>query len=229
MYFNPVALPLKYMLMLRSLTEGHVEPLPIFQVRDNLGSKWLGRCSWQTKGGRILSSTTLIQIQKVVLPDPAMLERVIAHEMVHHAEFVLALHTPNPDLVSMRLDGHGAFFRRGAALINAEAGAGYVSEISWYQLSRSSKPFFLMVEPISGSNKFGGTYAYAWGVRLSADQTKHVRFHVAERAARVFRVTDDRWTAGIRLKRFGGLSLPREPERAVQLKRLYLEGHPVVV
>jgi len=57
---------------------------PRVVVRDNLGSKWLGRTVWTPRD----PETTVVQLQRSVLDDPGTLERVLAHEMIHHKEML---------------------------------------------------------------------------------------------------------------------------------------------
>jgi len=83
---------------------------PVIKLRSNLGSKWLGRSTWKPSS----PSTTLLELQTSILGDDRTLERVIAHEMIHHRD-ALALSENDVALlrVGIKPDAHGATFREG--------------------------------------------------------------------------------------------------------------------
>lgn len=108
---------------LRRLADGylfvlgkHDLPSPRFVVRDNLDVKWLGRCVHPHD-----APNTLIEIQKAVLSDGDTLVRVVAHEIVHHVQFLTD--PPTQAQIKYNLwDGHGQDFERYAAMINEHEG-----------------------------------------------------------------------------------------------------------
>ncbi len=85
---------------------------PVVRLRDNLGSRWLGRSTWTSSR----PETTLLEIQRSILGDARTLERVVAHEMIHHRD-ALAISKNEVALlrVGIRPESHGATFREGAA------------------------------------------------------------------------------------------------------------------
>lgn len=188
---------------------------PIVKLRSNLGSKWLGRSTWSSKRPR----TTLLEIQQSILGDDRTLERVIAHEMIHHRD-ALALTERDITLmgVGIKPESHGASFREGAARINAVMGPGFVTEISDkdYRHTSSKKVFFVLITPLPG-----GRLGWTWAVRLG-DKAKGWADELVARGSRLVQTTDDRWTHGLKIVRYGGYSMPRDPQEAALLQALFM-------
>lgn len=86
---------------------------PRVKLRNNSGTEWVGRADL-----RAGQPTTTIELQKSLFNSDRFLERVIAHEMVHHRNY----------LAKTEDEKHGAAFREGAARINAIMGPGFVAE-----------------------------------------------------------------------------------------------------
>lgn len=183
------------------------------KVRDNLGSRWLGRTTWSPRRPTV----TVIELQRRVLGDPRTLERVLAHEMVHHWELT---HLSDSDRallqVGFRPAEHGPTFRRGAAIVNAAMGDGFVTEKSdeEYVQAPSGRRFWVLIEPIHG-----GRLGWQWSARLSP-QARAWADAQAVGDARLVETDDERWTRGVRMKRYAGWSLPKG-EDVEALRRLY--------
>ena len=88
-------------------------PRPRIELRDDPHVDWVGRVD-RPAGSR----TTTMELQKRLLPNDKFLERVVAHEMVHHRNYLAATED----------EKHGAAFREGAARVNAIMGPGFVVE-----------------------------------------------------------------------------------------------------
>src|SRR5271170_429229 len=119
---------------------------PVVKLRSNIGSLWLGRDTYTTRD----TSTTLLEIQKSALHDPRTLERVIAHEMVHHRDHLRM--TPRDwELVKIgiRPPSHGKEFLEGAAEINTVMGPNFVTILSDQEYVRAplAKSYWLLVVP----------------------------------------------------------------------------------
>jgi hypothetical protein len=188
---------------------------PVVKLRSTLGSKWLGRSTWSTKSPH----TTLLELQQSILGDDRTLERVIAHEMIHHRD---AIAISEADIALIRLgirpESHGATFHEGASRVNAIMGPDFVTEVSdkEYAHAPSLKKFFLLITPLKGGKKLG----WAWAGRLSDQSKPWVDAQVAK-GSRLVQTTDDRWTRGAKIKRFGGYSIPKSSEDAALLQELY--------
>jgi len=187
-----------------------VSELPKIHLRDNLGSRWLGRLTFR-KGQQ-----NVMEIQTVAATDGA-LERVVAHEMAHHAEF-LALTENQIELLKAGIKpaDHGAVWQEMAAKINAVAGAGFVTKTSdqSYGLSKEVKPYYILIEPISGT-KLG----YAIGVRLSPKMQAYADVHVA-RGAKLISTTDAAWQHGPKIGS-GSWAIAKDPALYERLQQLF--------
>ena len=190
---------------------------PIVKLRSNLGSKWLGRSTWSSKRPH----STILELQQAILGDDRTLERVIAHEMIHHRD---ALAISANDIVLMGVgikpEAHGASFREGAARINAVMGPGFVTEVSdkEYSHAPSKKKFFVLITLLPD-----GRLGWTWAARLGA-AAKDWADELVARGSRLVQTTDDRWTRGRKMVRYGGYSVPRESQEAELLRQLYETG-----
>lgn len=190
-----------------------VTDLPKIAIRDNLSSKWLGRLTWRN------GKENVMEVQARALVDERTLERIVAHEMAHHVEF---LELTEQDIarikVGIRPLSHGERWKELAAQINAVAGAGFVTKNSDHDfvLTTETKPYLVLINPI-GSNTLG----YAIGVRLSPRMQTFTDRRLAE-GAKLIRTTDVTWTDGPKIG--GGWAVPRKPEEQVRLQKLYDTG-----
>jgi len=188
-----------------------VSELPKVQIRDNLGSKWLGRMTWQR------GKTNVMEIQASVLGDEATLERIVAHEMCHHVEF---LGLTEQDVAGLkhgiRPTSHGPRWQELAAKVNAARGAGFVTKNSdqSYEVATESKPYFMLIARYDGSR-----LGYAIAVRISPRQRSFMDRRLAE-GAKLVQTTDASWANGA-AKIGAGWSIPREPEARAKLETLF--------
>ena len=90
---------------------------PSIELRNNPRVDWVGR-SDSHAGPPGHPPTTTIELQKRLFKNDSFLERVIAHEMIHHRNY----------LASTEDEKHGAAFHEGAALVNAIMGPDFVVE-----------------------------------------------------------------------------------------------------
>ena len=187
---------------------------PVVKLRSNLGSKWLGRSTWSSKNPH----STLLEIQQSILGDDRTLERVIAHEMIHHRD-ALAISEDTTALmrIGIKPEAHGVSFREGAARINAVMGPDFVTAVSdkEYVRAPSRKQFIVLITPFSH-----GRLGWAWAARLGPEAKGWVDEQIA-RGSRLVHTTDERWARGAKLKRYGGYSIPKSSDDAALLKELY--------
>jgi len=195
---------------------------PDVVIQHDTGSRWLGRWSMKWKGG--LPSRPVIQIQRAVLADPRTLERVVAHEVVHHAQY-LRMDPAEIQLVKLgfRSVGHGESFRRIAADLNARMGEGFVTEKSdqEYVVAPSGRKILLLIAPTRA-----GRLGWQWATRLGPKARTWVERKLAE-GARLVEWHDDNmiWTSGPRIEAWKGWAIPSDDATASQLQELY-EGVP---
>lgn len=192
-------------------------PEPDISVVDNLGSKWLGLCEWNPRR----PMTTTIYLQRRIVDDSRTLERVIAHEMIHHKE-MLNLSPSEKALIKHGkghvLNPHGPSFHQGQAMINEVMGDDFVSEESDqdFVYKKNEKPFYVLImEGPRGNPRHA--LGWAWAVRLSPQMKNKIAREIAS-GAKLVMTTDDRWTAGTKIKM--GMSLPRNDDEATALAEL---------
>jgi hypothetical protein len=99
---------------------------PSIKISNNPKADWLGRLEWRTEHPH----TSILELQKRLLNDDRHLERTIAHEMVHHRDF-LALSKDeiariDAGIVRSAPRKHSASFEEGASRINAVMGPDFV-------------------------------------------------------------------------------------------------------
>jgi len=198
--------------------------IPKIAIRNNLASKWLGRCQlrWHSSLGR---QENLMEIQKRAMFDERTLDRVVAHEMAHHAEF---LEVPLDQIALIRagikisLPSHGARWQHFADKINRVMGADYVTVVSdaSHLIAPETKPYILMIVKSSAL----GQYAYAIGMKMTPKMRLYLHQYMT-RGARIIESRDPRWARGPKISS-GYLSTPKEPEDYQKLERLYAEAVP---
>lgn len=185
---------------------------PTIKWRNNLAPRWLGRCIWKAR----FPEHSTIELQKSIQGHDKTLERVVAHEMVHHANFV----DPPRDMFNrpIRERGHGPDFFRLAGLINAKMGHDFVTPESdeSYEKTPNTKEFFVLVQPV------GSLLGWAWAARLSSQGIDRVK-DSQTRGGKLIKTKDDDWTAGVKIKKYGGFSTFKDQnsEKAGRLKKLY--------
>jgi hypothetical protein len=194
---------------------------PEIKVKGNLGSKWLGRCVMNPK---TMPDTTVIEIQSSILNHPETLERVIAHEMIHHTDFQTMT---DADLALITLgrapEGHGRRFRELAAIVNAEMGPDFVTVKSdgQYEKDANEKEFYVLIE-----RAMPGRLGWSWSAKLGP---KAEQICISKKAYGAVLVTskDERFTEGVKIgeRPRRGMSVPAvRSELAEVLRELYEEA-----
>lgn len=191
---------------------------PDIVVQDNVGSRWLGR--WSMKWKNDLPGHPRIQIQRSVLSDQRTLERVVAHEVVHHVQY-LQLDPAEFNLlrIGIRPLGHGESFRRIAAIVNARVGEGFVTEKSdlEYVVMPSGKRILLLIAPTRI-----GRLGWQWATRLGPKAHDWVQRKISEGARLVEAYDNDFvWTSGPRIEAWKGWAMPPDEQAAARLRDLY--------
>jgi hypothetical protein len=97
---------------------------PTIKMVDNPRPTWLARMIWN------VDRPPTMEFQKALLKNDKnakWLERSIAHEMIHYQDALARARAGKKidDRVGL---GHGAFFREGAAHVNASMGSDFVTE-----------------------------------------------------------------------------------------------------
>lgn len=181
-------------------------PIPNFKIVNDRAPHWLGRTVYHPA---VDETNTTIQIQKKIIGDDKTLDRVMAHELIHHLEFLRKGKTLTHPIIRKLHDGHGDFFHAWARRINSEMGEDFVNESSdmSYVLETDSRPFFVVLRKIHG--KLG----WSWFVRPSASQKEELQRLMAEGETKVIRSTDAVFMDGVKFKKWGGISVPNANEK----------------
>lgn len=193
-----------------------VDVAPVVAVQDNLGSKWLGKTLWTTRN----PSTTKIVLQKAILDDDLTLERVVAHEMIHHVE-MLELTPADVQKIRMGIKprAHGVRFLELAREVNEQMGNDFVTvESDQSYAVASTREFVVVVMKMPG----GANYGYVWASRPTPRMlAQYLRLQDSYGAVMV--KTDDlRWTEGAKLgDRRRIINVPRSSEDQAKLQELY--------
>lgn len=199
---------------------------PDVVLRDNVGSRWLGRWSMKWKAG--LPGRPVIEIQRSVLPDGRTLERVVAHEVVHHVQY-LRMDPSEMELlrIGIRPVGHGASFQQIAAILNERVGAGFVTAKSdqEYVVMPSGKRILLLISPTRI-----GRLGWQWATRLGPKAHEWARRKISEGARLVEAYDNDFvWTSGPRIEAWKGWAMPPDGDVADRLRELYEGAHRVEI
>lgn len=196
-------------------------PLPIVKVKGNLGAKWLGRCIMNPK---TMPDTTVIEIQSSILNHPETLEMVVAHEVIHHVDFLTMSAYDRALIARGRApEGHGRRFEELAAVVNGEVGPDFVTARSdeRYEKDENEKEFYVLIE-----QAMPGRLGWSWSAKLGPKGEEVV---AAKKARGGVLVTskDERFTAGVKIgdRPRKGMSVPAvSSELAEVLRELYEEA-----
>lgn len=215
-------------------------PKPAIKLSGPLGVRWAGRCHSRTY--RVFGSAngmatvtrevrTTVELHRKVLGNARTMERVIAHEVVHHVQY----HTPGGG--SRVNGGHGPDFLAMAETINAVAGKDFVTVRCGedYEIDHTTRAFYVLVQPVlkvqGGEVTHNGEYMCAWAPTLNERVLREVVWRRDTRQARVF-MTREGWIAQAKQMgrgRLSGVSSFAGAEAQETLRKLYHEGEQVDV
>jgi hypothetical protein len=191
---------------------------PVVRVKGNLGAKWLGRCVTNPK---TTPDTTVIELQSSILNHPETLERVLAHEMIHHVDFQTMSAGERALLARGRAsDGHGRRFEELASVVNEEMGPDFVTVRSdeQYEKDENEREFYVLIE-----QAMPGRLGWSWSAKIGP-KAEGVVVRKKERGAVLITSKDERFTAGVKIgdRPRRGMSVPAvKSELAEVLRELY--------
>lgn len=140
-------------------------PIPEVKLVKKLGVGWLARDVWHPA----TPDTTTLEVNVLLIESEEQLDRIIAHEVIHHYTFVVLKYGKLSGGMAKAL-GHGPEFKKWAAKINSVKGADYVTEKS-DQISTTEVPeFFVLLKEVRP-----GTLGWAWAKRPSAKQQEAIK------------------------------------------------------
>lgn len=193
-----------------------IDDLPKFTVKNNLRSPWLGRHLWK------FGQPSVIELQATLFDNEETLERVIAHEMAHHAVVADAEAGDGSTLVELIRDptkAHGAEWKEYAKKINQAVGdSGFVTEYTDHQTSETSKSYYLWIEHEVRHNRL----RYSVAGKLSAAMRSAMARGLQAGTGKLLEVTDPQWLGGPGIGR--GSIVPKSPELKAALQKLWDEN-----
>jgi len=207
-------------------------PMPRIKIVDRMSAAWLGRDIYRPS---IDKNNTTMEIQKSITNDEKTLDRVIAHELIHHWDFVTRYGHPETgqaawdkhlELKKFRLqpDSHGKDFKEWAEKINSVMGKDYVTkESDTSYVVEVTKDYFMLVMP---TRKGADSYGWSWTLRPSPEQKAVIQTKLEE-GGKLFTSRDKRWMTGVKIKQYGGMSIPMKEDSKKALKELYDSGKAI--
>lgn len=186
-------------------------PIPKIDIVNDPHSDWLGRCEIKPH-----EQNTTLFLQKRALEDKKTVERIVAHELIHHWDF----------LINQNDEGHGTNFKKMEAKINSVMGKDFVTEKSdmTYQ-TVSEQAYYLLITPVPHSQKYG----FSWAVRPSQEQKEEIKNKVGTEKAKLFKSKDERFLSGEKIRKYGDISIPKLEELENILKDLYEHETPIMI
>lgn len=202
--------------MLRKYFNGLDLPAPRIRIVDRLTGGFLGRCRY-----KVGDATTTIEIQKSILNHERTRKRTLAHELVHHADFILNLSKLDGyNLKAYRKykdDAHGNFFKDYSKKINQiENDPTFVNETSdESDVIEATKEYYILIAP----SKMGRGLGWSWAARISTQQKKFIEYYTTNNQAKLLKTKDRRWLGGEKIGK--SFSIPIDKERQDELKKMY--------
>jgi hypothetical protein len=134
-------------------------PTPTIKIVNQARASWLARCTWKIgkdkERGAWCGDNTEIEVQRAVLDHEQTLRRVVAHELCHHAQFMI---NDRPNFKRLGFegfrmlqrfdDGHGAEWREWASVLNSKFGEKFVTKTSDSEYVENrvvAKDFYLLL------------------------------------------------------------------------------------
>lgn len=190
-------------------------PVPEFKLRDTMELYEAQDVYNPSK-----PDNTTIEIQKRALSDESTVRRILAHELIHHAEFLTEREKATNKFLNRFTKGHGTFFKEWMNKINSSEGTHYVTEKSDQSYSTvSNKEYYLYVKPVEG-----GKYGVAIFVRPSPEQKEILKNQLAKNEEfKIFKVRDQKFWNSTKLKKYG-VSVYNSADIQKELKHLYETG-----
>lgn len=196
---------------------------PELVIRDRATSTWLGRYS---------SGECLIEIQKRVLFHEKSMERVIAHEVAHHADFLCR--RKSKGITTCRpidLD-HGPKWQFFVDKINRAMGKDFVTVLP-VDIVRApeTKPYVLMISrqflvPLVSETSTFEPLVVTNAYQITPRMREFLLKHGSSIGARLIMSTDPRWIRGPKIAARRA-RMPKNEREHQDLHALYAKAMPV--
>lgn len=200
-------------------------PHPTVRVVNSLGTPWLARDLWVPGEGN-----TVIEIQKAVVNDRTTLERIIAHELVHHdiflTEWLPLSGSKNINQLMNIEGGHGAKFKTRADKLNAIFGPDFVTETSDAAMveEEAGTPYYVLLKMNAP-----GQISWAYCVRPSARQRAYIEERIVTGTVpgqfKLVKTRDRVWAQGVAVGK--GFASTWNKELGLKLQDLWEHSEPL--
>jgi 2'-5' RNA ligase/GNAT superfamily N-acetyltransferase/predicted GIY-YIG superfamily endonuclease len=151
-------------------------PKPKIKIINHTVPVSLGNCLWTSKD----PDTSIIEIEKAVCGHQETLDRIVAHELCHHAEYINEIRKIPTDQIKImnRLHGdHGKWWKAEADKVNNIYGQSYVTVKSDQSMvQEQDKEFYVLLK----SSPYGIIWCYA--VRPSLKQKLYINHQIPQGA-----------------------------------------------
>lgn len=176
-------------------------PIPRFKIANHLHVKWNGLCHHRSK-----ETNTTITLQKRVLVDDRTCARIVAHEVIHHIQFL-----KDQD------DSHGPIFESYAQKINEVMGSGFVTKESDLDyITSDTRAFYILIY------KAENGYVWQTAVRLTKDMSWRVKAAKLHYNCKFFKTRDRKlWRTRANLGIAGNYHISTNSNIQQALKSLY--------
>ena len=206
-------------------------PFPALRIVNHTVPKTLGTCKFNIN----YRGNTEISLEKAILDDDKTLRRVIAHELIHHWEFL----TQDADQMFARrrmglgfIDNHGSVFKKKAAEVNAVLGDDFVTVMSdtGYNVTPSTREFYVLIQPKSsfGTSQEYGEYSWASAIRPSEKQKRAIELRKKMFNAKLFKTSNQKLQT-ISIGLGSGSALTKDKEIQDVLKDMYNSGKEITL
>ncbi len=189
-------------------------PTPRIKIVNNSTEKWLGRTIYNPSQD---TNNTTIEVQKSITNDEKTLDRIIAHELIHHWEFCVQQSNKHHE-------AHGSEFKNWARIINNVMGKDYVTMVSdTTYVQEIDNEYYLLITEISHDR-----YGWAWSAYPNSKQKDEVRKRVHDGKTKLFKSKDTRFVGGVKISAGGWLSIPKDKDIMQALKEIFTHGKSIL-
>jgi hypothetical protein len=189
-------------------------PLPRFAIAKGLGARWSGRCTWAPS-----FTTCAIQVHQRMTASDRSIERVVAHEVIHHVVFMR--HGRLGKLIN-----HGKIFLDMLRQLNAVLGEDFVTVRCGddYERAALPRPIKLVLWRRPGA----AIPSISWHSRATARTERLVAALLrGSGEVRLAETTDGRWTQFPKTGRH--LASPSRTEEQTIALQLWDTGVPMTL
>lgn len=174
-------------------------PVPEIKLVKRMGVGWVARDVWR-KG----QPNTTMEINVHLVESDDQLEKVVAHELIHHWQFLKEGRA-----------GHEGSFKTWMQKINAKKGADFVTKDSNEITTQEVPEFFVLIKEVKP-----GQYGWMWAKRPSKKQQEAIKVF-QERGWKLTKSKKYELSYGPKISPRGGYSVTHHPELEAELERLW--------